>query len=257
MGTIDLSYRERKFKGSTYTTLQRRAFDMFNPSVLELGNLSTKGTITEALAAFFDLQDFTTFCNQIDPHLIVPRYVKRFLEWLFGGVAYECVSEKRGGLLYLWSPLPFFAKFVGDGVLFIWNTGSVSLINLGNIVVSLHAICNVYHNDFVPEISREVTRVPPTLRCGIARGQVISVGDNRDFVGSCINVAARIQKLPHFTFAFSSRDFDLEDCFSPTARKDYVLIKTPIRGVGEGELVFVLKSELRKLPKRVRSALLP
>ena len=38
-----------------------------------------------------------------------------------------------------------------------------------------------------------VSEPPPVLRCGLARGTVFSVGNRSDFVGSCINMAARLQ----------------------------------------------------------------
>ena len=50
-----------------------------------------------------------------------------------------------------------------------------------------------------------MSRVPLKLRCGIARGQIMSIGDASLFVGPCINVAARLQKLGKFSLPFKKR----------------------------------------------------
>jgi len=86
---------------------------------------------------------------------------------------------------------------------------------------------------------------------------VVSVGDGRDFVGACINVSSRIQKLGHFSFAFSRRGFALDKCFSSERANSYQLIKTPIRGVGDEELVYVSRGELEALSPEERKKYLP
>ena len=52
--------------------LSSEQFDRFNPDVLGLGDISSRSTQVEALAAIFDLSGFTNFCSQVDPHLAVP-----------------------------------------------------------------------------------------------------------------------------------------------------------------------------------------
>ncbi len=123
--------------------------------------------------------------------------------------------------------------------------------------MSLFNICKGYRNDFFPMIRRRVTKPPAKLRCGIARGQILSIGEEKDFVGPCINVASRLQKLGQFSFAFSKRGFSLDRNFREKWKNDFVLIKYQIRGVGEEELLFVLKEELDQLPKSVRTELSP
>ena len=81
---------------------------------------------------------------------------------------------------------------------------------------------------------------------GIARGQVLSVGDGNDFVGPCINMAARLQKLGSMSFAISRRGFDPKECFT-NIQKQLVLKKLPIRGVGEDEPVLLRKKEFAAL----------
>ena len=60
-----------------------------------------------------------------------------------------------------------------------------------------------------------------------------------------------------FSFAFSRRGFTIEKCFTPDKAKDYELIKTQIRGVGNEELIYVLREELELLSPEERKKYLP
>src|SRR4029077_11901818 len=64
--------------------------------------------------------------------------------------------------------------------------------------------------NFLSKLRSTMVDPPPVLRCGIARGTVFCVGDGEDYVGSCINMAARLQRLQGISFAFNRRGFDLE-----------------------------------------------
>ena len=75
---------------------------------------------------------------------------------------------------------------------------------------------------------------------------VYSVGDGNDFVGHCINLAARLQKLPGILFAFALRGFDPESC-NKDYFEDLVLKKIAIRGMGNEELVYVRKKDFDKM----------
>jgi class 3 adenylate cyclase len=132
-------------------------------------------------------------------------------------------------------------------MLFVSHRNNMKLTSVGNIVVSLLEICRAYQTDFLRNAKKVFVNPPPRLRCGIARGRVVSVGDGSDFVGSCINVAARLQKLGKLSFAFSRRGFDPKVCFSKVWRKDFVTRRVSIRGVGEDEMVVILKKELKSL----------
>lgn len=238
-------------------SLPNSKFEQFNASILNLGDISAEGEYSEALAAIFDLEAFTSFCNQIDPHLVIPEYLSKFLDWLFHSVSNEMFQRKQERRTILWCQLPFYAKFLGDGVLFLWDTRNVHPLAIGNIVVSLKNICEDYRDTFLPEIRKSVSKAPAKLRCGIARGQIVSVGEGHDFVGPCINNAARLQKLGQFSFTFSKRGFDLEKHFIDDAREFFTLIKTPIRGIGDEELLFVLKKEFTVLPSKEQRTLSP
>ena len=161
----------------------------------------------------------------------------------------QCI-EKKGtvteGYRFIYHGLPFFVKFMGDGLLVLWNTRHMSPKHLLNLVISLNAICLNYPTKLLPQIKEVVVSPPPALRCGVARGTVYSVGESADFVGSCINMAARIQKLPGINFAFNRRGFDLDGDTNPMAaiKKTFSIRKVAIRGIGENELLALRNVDL-------------
>lgn len=184
--TVKIEGKEKEIE-----LLDDKKFNRFNPKVLGLGDISLRSTQVEALAAVFDLSGFTNFCSQVDPHLSVPEYLSRFLDWLFEDVREEFVEESYKEGKKLWADLPFLAKFSGDGVLFLWDTENMDEVEICNVVVSLENICQGY-GKFYTQIKKVVVEPPNALRCGIARGSVFSVGNGKDYVGPCINIASRL-----------------------------------------------------------------
>jgi class 3 adenylate cyclase len=228
-------------------TLSNEQVDMFNPDVLGLGDIGSPSTRVEALAALFDLSGFTNFCSQVDPHLGVPEYLSRFLGWLFTEIKEGCIKERDEEETILWASLPFLAKFLGDGVLFLWDTKSMGGAEICNVVTSLWEICGNYVRRFFPMINKTVVQPPKTLRCGVSRGMVFSVGNGEDYVGPCINIAARLQKLSSLTFCLSRRGFDIEKHMPEETAEKYVLKFVSLRGIGENELVWVRQEEFDNL----------
>lgn len=238
----------KQIKGEEDLLLARAAFDRFNSSVLGLGDIKAKSESTEALAAVFDLGGFTNFCKQIDPHLSVPKFLSAFLDWLLGRLREEMVVREHPEGIQLYSPLPFLVKFMGDGVLVLWDCEDMSPVSIRNVIHSASVICGEYSKTFYPAMAKRVVEPPLVLRCGLARGTVFSVGSGDDFVGSCINMAARLQKLPGLGFSFNTRGVDLEgEKVSDFFTQDIVLTEVAIRGIGERELVGVRKSEFARL----------
>lgn len=237
--------------GITFNALSRKEFAAFNPSALGLGDIARDGEYVQALVAFFDLEGFTDFCGQVDSHLVIPEFLSRYLTWLFQTLADQFRESEDEALVKLWGCLPFYAKFLGDGILFIWNTDACcGFPGAVNIAQNLLAVTNLYAERFYPDIRRAVSAPPRRLRCGIARGQVISVGGGADYVGSCINVAARLQKLSNLSFAVSRRGFDLSEApdTEGSFRSFLVLKRTAVRSIGQQELIYVRKDEFAALP---------
>jgi class 3 adenylate cyclase len=254
MGKINIKYetKEVNVKGRTMLAdLYRRAeLKKFSPAVLHLGDIGARSTQVDVVAAVFDLSGFTQFCSQVDPHLSMPRFLKEFLNWLFESIKSEFEQRRfRQGIL-LYSELPIFAKFTGDGVLFLWDVENMNMIEICNIVGILRTICYQYSSFFVPEIRRHLSQVPKSMRCGVARGLVCSVGNGEDYVGPCINIASRLQKLSNIGFCCSNRGIDIEEGMRTEMSERYTIKSVSIRGVGRDELVIVRKAEFERLPKR-------
>ncbi|MBA4387300.1 MAG: hypothetical protein C0404_04920 [Verrucomicrobia bacterium] len=249
MGLINLDYSllkvQAKFK---HLALTKSEFERFNTSLLGLGDISREGKHMDALAAIFDLEGFTSFCNQMDPQLVVPEYLDQMLQWLFFRISRDFVREQKDDVFILWGKFPFFAKFLGDGIIFLWDTQGLGQASLGNIVVNLNKACSAYAAEFLPRISKNFSKVPTRLRCGIARGEVIAIGGGRDFVGSCINLASRLQKLGQLSFAFAKKGFNLEEGFSTAWQAEFVVKRSVIRGLEQDELIVVHKKEFMALP---------
>src|SRR5215217_2693774 len=128
--------------------LRKSIFKKFGSSILGLEDILANKETFEALAVIVDLKDFTVFCDQRDPHLVVPQFVKSFLEWLFERLRAQLLMEEEANNVVLWSHLPFFGKFLGDGVLFIWDVTDMGGEAKRNIVESFDVICNDYETKF-------------------------------------------------------------------------------------------------------------
>ena len=196
-------YVRTEIDGRRRKLLSYPAFDRFNASMLGLGNLSRESKPTDAIAAVFDLDGFSQFCNQVDPHLSVPGFLHPFLSWLMDELRNEMKQKEEAEGVALWCPLPFFTKFMGDGLLVIWSSKGLSQAAMRNVIASAWSICKKYQQNFLPTLKTRLAEPPERLRVGLARGTVYSVGDGNDYVGSCINMASRMQKLPGIGFAFN------------------------------------------------------
>ena len=242
---------EKYGKGYTLNSLSHSEFRGFNESILGLGDISRRGAYTQSLAAFRDLEGFTDFGNQVHSHLVIPEFMKAYLAWIFSSISETFKEGESGNRVRIWGSLPFYAKFLGDGLLFLWDTefsgGDPGILN---IVSHLFNLTESYKTKLLPKLKKRVSKPPSRVRCGIARGQIMTVGDGNDFVGSCLNIASRLQKLSMLSFAISRRGIDLTKKTSLARR--FVLKQVELRGIGKEELVYVLDSELQDLPARER-----
>jgi class 3 adenylate cyclase len=230
--------------------INKDKLDLFNPRVLGLGDINSKSVPTKVLAAIFDLQGFTNFCSQDEPELIIPGFLNTFLNWLFLKIRNISIDNNKNysDRVAIYFQPPFISKFVGDGILFLWDTEDKTELEINNIVTSCHRIWMHYKDQFLPTINDKFNNLPQLLRCGIARGTVYSVGDKKDYVGPCINLASRLQKLNSLTFAFSRKGINFEKYMPENRKEIYCVKKVDIRGIGS-ELVCVLKDEFNHLPE--------
>jgi hypothetical protein len=239
------NYIKVKKEGKNLILISKEKFESFNEDVLGLGKIGAQSEQINAISVLFDLEGFTNFCKQIDPHLAIPEYLSEFLKWLFDQVRKELIQQTHTEGYLTYSELPFLAKFMGDGILFLWNIDGLSDVRIRNIVVSMYEICEAYQKEFYKKITKKIVNPPSKLRCGIARGTIYSVGNGNDFVGPCINMSARLQKLNSLTFCFSRRGLNPEG--NDYLNKLVVTKKVDIRGIGSDELVCVVKTEYDKL----------
>ena len=259
MATIDLKYTrvpaDKKYGESfTINSLPPKDFELFDKKMLGLGDLSMDGRYRNSLAVFLDLQGFTQFCNQVESSLVIPEFISRYNEWVFETIKNLFTESKTDKLVTIWGSLPFYAKFLGDGLLFLWDTDvSGGFSGICNIAINLHKLIDMYKKEFYPMIKKHVSNPPSILRCGIARGQVISIGNGKDYVGSCINIAVRLQKISQLTFAISRRGFDLSKLPQHIINNHLILKNISIRGIGDDELVYIRKDEYRKLSKEEKT----
>jgi hypothetical protein len=226
--------------------IPKENFDSFSESILDLGQIDSKSNQIDALSVMFDLEGFTNFCKQIDPQLAVPEFLSKFLKWMFQQIKLELIIKEFDEGYETYASLPFMSKFMGDGLLFLWDTKNLNDEEIANIVISMLGICKSYKTKFIKEIEYDIVDAPKKLRCGIARGLIYSVGNGNDFVGPCINVSARLQKFNSLSFCFSRRGIDPKSMHEDIVN-DFAIKKVDIRGIGETELVCVIKSEFDKL----------
>jgi class 3 adenylate cyclase len=226
-------------------------FDKFNPSLLRLGDIKTPCQEKEAVAAVFDLSGFTNFCNQVDAYLAIPSFLNSFYDWFFSSIAYG-LSDDDGDNTRFWAELPTLVKFLGDGLLVVWNAHSMSDEQICRLAATLYNICRAYREDFYPQIKMEVNKPPGVLRCGMARGKVFSIGNGSDYIGHCINTASRLSNLSPLTFSFPRRSFPIQEYLSPQYTQLFVPKYVSIRGVGDDEPIWVVKEEFDKLNEKQR-----
>jgi len=257
MGRLDLPYKRVPAdeygcgKGYTLNSLSHSEFQSFNESILGLGDISRRGKYTQALAVFLDLEGFTDFGNQVDFHLVIPEFMKAYFAWLFSSISEMFKEGESEDRIRIWGSLPFYAKFLGDGLLFLWDTEfSGGESGILNIVQNIFMLTDSYKTKLLPNLKKNVSKPPSRVRCGIARGQIMTVGDGNDFVGSCLNIASRLQKLSMLSFAISRRGIDIKK--NTTLAKEFVLKQVELRGIGKEELVYVRDSEFQVLPAKDR-----
>jgi len=228
--------------------MKTEVFEQFDPGMLDLGDIGKPSATTNAICAMYDLEGFTNFCKQIDPQLSVPSYLSGFLGWIFDKIRSQAVYRRFEEGIQLYHELPFFTKFLGDGLLILWDTSDMGEVAQHNVILNQLRICRNYLSEFLPSIKKKLCDPPEALRCGITKGTIYSVGDGNDFVGPCINLAGRLQKLPGARFAFARRGFDPELTWKQhTWLMEMVLKKAAIRGMGNEELIYLLKENFDKM----------
>ena len=232
--------------------LDNNTIRKFNPSMLELGDICAPCQEKEAVAAVFDLTGFTGFCNQVDSYLAIPRFLNDFLEWFFSNIRQKITEKDFGDRSALWTGLPVMVKFLGDGLMLLWDASKMSEDQICRLAGALYTICRAYRTEFYPRISTAVNKPPAVLRCGVARGKVFSIGNDREFVGHCINNASRLSHLGSLSFCFPHRGFQVREHMPAEYRQLFIPKYATVRGIGENEMVWVVRDEYNNLTLKNR-----
>jgi class 3 adenylate cyclase len=244
-------------KGKRIRLIKTGKWEEFKSDILGLGTIGMRTTPRAVICAFFDLGGFTEFCNKGDSGQYIPNFLNSYLEWFFSQIQEKTKYEEYDDGIATYHDLPFLIKFLGDGLMILWDVSNINESNgievktLGNIILSSLEITEKYSRDFFDEIKNKVGNPPTKLRCGIAKGTVYSVGngEGQDYVGTCINLASRLQKLPGITFSFSNNGIH-EEAFKPDEKR-FIKKHVKIRGIGENELISILSREDHSLDKKV------
>ncbi|MDO8568062.1 MAG: hypothetical protein Q7R57_05035 [Dehalococcoidales bacterium] len=193
----------------------------------------------EALAAVFDLSGYTSFCSQADPPAVIPAFLDGFLQWLFVNI------EKSSTGQPLWREPPFFAKFLGDGVLLLWDTGNMVDSQIAGLIATLSGLGHLYRNEFYPKLNN-IGGAPQSLRCRIARGSVFSVNNGRDYVGHCINLAVHLQEYRLLSLCIACVGLNAE-CLNFPLAAQLMRLSVPVKGIKTNQSVLVIKKEVEAL----------
>ena len=172
------------------------------------------------VAMIFDISGFTNFLNKPDIHFYAPRYINHIIECveacIYGGRDYWTGATDDLSPLPL---LPIFRKFLGDGMLYIWENNDENAFANTDIKIDL---VNMLWNlqKFFDKVNRKLyTKIPlgdlpPKIKFGIAQGTIYRLTEpdgSQDFIGPCINLASRLVKYcPEINFICSGR-LDIND----------------------------------------------
>jgi class 3 adenylate cyclase len=249
MAKIKLKYRQTDSGKYLYPNNEYRKFEA---SLLDMGDISRRHTATEALVSIFDLAGFTSFCDQRDPGRTVSEFLDKFLLWLFDKIKSRlddraCNSEER----QLLAPLPNFAKFTGDGVLFLWELrDDLASLYVYEIIEALIQVCDHYQRFFLKQIADCIANPPAGLRCGITQGKVVSFGGGEDYVGPCLNLASRLAKERKLSLVIAHQGTNLRKNMHRVNPEDFVQKYMKIDGIEKEEHVYLLKKEFDALPEK-------
>jgi class 3 adenylate cyclase len=209
---------------------------------------------TVGLALIFDISAFTNFFNKPDLQLYITKYINHIVECveitIYGGVDYWTNTPEELAPLDI---KPSLRKFLGDGMLYIWEDDENKISKDSNLKVELiNRLWNLQNwfyrvnerlYDDVP-----IGDLPNTLKFGIAQGTIYRLSENdgnQDFIGPCINLASRLVKYcPNINFICSAR-LDLN---KETLEEEgfFKIIAKELRSF-ENEIVFIDKSDYSNL----------
>ena len=215
----------------------------------------------DAVVIVFDLEGFSRFFSQPDVHAYVPRFLN---------MVFEAIRVVFEGGTPIWKertstiePLmtPTYQKFLGDGALYLLPVGGKRGLTAGDTLALINRLWNL-KSDFhtiadATSAAVPVVDVPRRIRFGVARGSGYKLtyrgSRQTEYVGYCINLAARLQGYcPELGFIASAR-LRLPD--SALQKANYVKVVAKRLKNFPKEIVIVDRAEYDGLEASVRAAL--
>ena len=219
---------------------------VLNTSVsLKLG--TELGDLVRIIVVIFDLEGFTNFFDSapVNKNIIVSCYLNAFPSWLH----YRLSND--------WLATPALSKFLGDGVLYIWETEKQEIsaeraVRLMNICWDMVQAGTRYDREFLPEFRRRIGKrwdcdYPSRLRVGLSLGHAIKYSRGTrttDYVSEAINIASRLVKFHPEVYFLAHSDI----VFGPGPREyDYIEKKIELNGISKPVTVYIDKNDFNRV----------
>ncbi len=190
--------------------------------------------LIKIVVAIFDLEGFTDFFSgiRINKNIVVTSFVNGLLYWF----------SYRFGNYYRFSPI--FSKFLGDGIMMIWEPGHQAMSNRD--IVGLMNVCwdmvrarsVAYEHQYVPEFVAKIgkrysVQYPKKMRVGLSLSHTVKYtrrGKVSDYVAESINIASRLVKFHQDIYFIAHSDL----LFGEIPKKfRYIQKLVDLRGTGE------------------------
>lgn len=212
-------------------------------------NLGTElGNLERIIVAIFDLEGFTNFFDSasVNKNIIVSAYLNGFLSWL------DYRFKKQN-----WAILPTLSKFLGDGVIYIWETerqkiSAAKAVNLMNLCWNMVQAKSSYDEEFLPEFIRQLGKrwecaYPKRLRVSLSLGHAVKYvreGRPTDYVSESINIASKLVKFHPEVYFLAHSDI----VFGAGPKKyDYIEKKIYLTGINKPVAVFIDKDDYSRV----------
>ncbi len=208
--------------------------------------------LIKIVVAIFDLMGFTRFFHSIsvNKELVVTSFINGLLYWF----SYRFKEDK-------WWPI--FSKFMGDGVLMVWELGrqklsNVDIIAIMNLCWNIVSARDSYEDEFLPEFNKKIgarwrIKYPKQLKVGLSLGHAVRYtrdNERTDYISESINIASRLVKFDRKIPFIAHSDIVLG---SGPKKHNYIEKSIRLRGI-EDICIYVDKEDFRNagFPKKFR-----
>ncbi len=222
-----------------------------------------RDNLVRVIVAVLDLAGFTKFFNKASPNqsIIVASYINAFLSWL----NYRFDLERKEKRI----PKPQLSKFLGDGVLYVWETkeGKTEQIalDLMNFCWNMTRGGDRYEIDFLPQFTSQLgnrwdCEYPRHLRASIAPGFAVKYTRRNhppEYVAESINIATRLCGVHPELYFIAHSDLLLDKEIMTGTGKDWLTFrfyyveklieKGIVKGIDKPIAVFMDKDNFHSL----------